>query len=247
MTHNPTTAEPVFLSAGDTALVVQFGEVVDREVNRRVARLEAAVRSQDLAGIVDLVPTFRSLMIHYDPLVTGQEDLCSAVTELLRHTPDVEGHRRFWRIPVCYEGDQAPDMTQVSAEMGMSPAEVIEGHAATVFDVFMMGFLPGFPYLGILPEAFDLPRRREPRVKVPARSISVAGRQTTVYTLECPGGWHLIGRTPVDFYDGDREDPILVAAGDQIQFTPISEPEYHETRRAVEQRTYEIDQAVIDE
>ena len=235
-----STLEPIFLSAGDTALVVQYGETVDPVINRRVRMLATALATRSLEGIVDLVPTMRSLMIHYDPLVLSRAALIDAVVPLLAARPNLTETTRRWRIPVCYEGECAPDMDWVAGALSLDPSEVIRLHTGVVQEVFMMGFLPGFPYLGLLPEVFDLPRRREPRVKVPPRSISVAGRQTTIYTVDSPGGWHLIGRTPIDFYDPHRTDPILVAAGDQVRFESISIDAYHDARRDVENGNYQI-------
>lgn len=234
--------EPVFLSAGDTGLVVQYGDTVDAAVNRQVRGLATSVAGLDLPGVVDLVPTLRSLLVHYDPLVVSHADLVRAITPLARrrHTTGLSGRR--WRIPVCYEDDCAPDLPLVAELAGLDPADVVRRHAATEFEVFMMGFLPGFPYLGMLPEEFDLPRRSNPRIRVPPGSISVAARQSTVYTLASPGGWHLIGRTPVRFYDPGRERPILVRAGDLVRFEPVpmaryrelnARPECHEIRPEV--------------
>jgi inhibitor of KinA len=231
---DPDTSEPKFLSAGDTALVVQYGETVDPVINRRVRMLSTAIAASPPDGIIDLVPTMRSLMIHYDPLVLSRAALIEAVRPLIDAKPDLRETTRRWRIPVCYEGECAPDMAAVAEALAIDPGEVVKLHSGIDQEVFMMGFLPGFPYLGLLPEIFDLPRRPEPRVKVPPRSISVAARQTTVYTVDSPGGWHLIGRTPIDFYDPNRAEPILVAAGDRVRFEPISIDAYHAMRRDVE-------------
>jgi KipI family sensor histidine kinase inhibitor len=184
------------------------------------------------------VPTIRSLMVHYDPLQTSAAALQTAISELLHHEDAGEDAHRLWSIPVCYESDCAPDLENVAREMKLDTGEVVRRHAAEPLEVFMMGFLPGFPYLGLLPEEFDIPRLFEPRLKVPARSISVAVRQTTVYTVECPGGWHLIGQTPVEFFDPERAEPILVAAGDRIRFEPVSVGEYERIRKAVEADDY---------
>jgi inhibitor of KinA len=238
-TDSPTL-EPIFLSAGDTALVVQYGETVDPVINRRVRMLATALAANSPEGIVDLVPTMRSLMIHYDPLILSRAALIDAVEPLLTSRPDLTETTRRWHIPVCYEGACAPDLKWVADALSLEPSEVITLHTGVDQEVFMMGFLPGFPYLGLLPEVFDLPRRREPRVKVPPRSISVAARQTTIYTVDSPGGWHLIGRTPIDFYDPHRDDPILVAAGDRVRFEAISIDAYHAARRDVENGDYQI-------
>ena len=242
---DPETSEPIFLSAGDTALVVQYGETVDPVINRRVRMLATALAANQPEGIVDLVPTMRSLMIHYDPLVLSRAALVEAVRPLIACRPDLRQTTRRWRIPVCYEGECAPDMEAVAETLSIEPAEVIRLHTSIDQEVFMMGFLPGFPYLGLLPEIFDLPRRREPRVKVPPRSISVAARQTTVYTVASPGGWHLIGRTPIDFHDPRRAEPILVSAGDHVRFEPMPIDAYHAMRQAVESDGLKVDSEPI--
>ena len=138
-----------------------------------------------------------------------------------------------WRIPVCYENEYAPDIEEVSKSLGVSASEIIKQHTSVELEVFMMGFLPGFPYLGLLPEIFDLPRRVEPRVHVPPRSISVAARQTTIYTIDSRCGWHLIGQTPVVFYNRERRNPVLVKAGDKVTFFAINSEEYRAVRRAL--------------
>ena len=232
--------EPIFLPAGDTALVVQFGDAVDADVNRQVRHVAARLRDLSLDGVVDVVPTIRSLMVHYDPLVTRSSALQSAISKILHHRQAGEGGYRLWSIPVCYEGECAPDLENIAREMKLDTAEVVRGHTAEPQDVLMMGFLPGFPYLGLLPKAFDVPRRYEPRVKVPARSISIAVRQTTVYTVESPGGWHLIGRTPIEFFDPRRDEPILVAAGDRIHFEAVPIAEYEKLRKAVKAGEYAV-------
>ena len=229
----PSQDDPLFLPAGDTALVVQFGEMIDRAVNRRVTMLGAALRTAAVAGVVDIVPTFRSLMVHYDPLVIRGADLRARIEDLLHVEAAVGGVRRLWRIPVCYGGEHGPDLAGVADAIGLSEAAAVEAHTSEPLDVFMMGFLPGFPYLGVLENVFDIPRLVEPRVKVPARSVSVAQRQTTIYTIESPGGWHLVGRTPVEFYDPHRDNPILVDAGDQVLFQAVDVDAYDRIRAEV--------------
>lgn len=228
MSPEITSSSPVFLSAGDTALVIQYGEVVDVSINRTVRQLAYAVRKLEIKGIVDIVPTMRSLMIHYDPLLLSKLSLMDTVTPLLGNLEELEENNKNWLIPVCYEGEFAPDINEVSKTTNTTIDELVRQHTSLELEVFMMGFLPGFPYIGLLPEVFDLPRRIEPRVHIPPRSISVAARQTTIYTINSPGGWHLIGRTPVDFYDPDRDQPILVCAGDRIKFKSIPSSEFIE-------------------
>ncbi len=232
---------PAFLSAGDTALVVQYGEVVDVSINRTVRQLAFAVRKLNIKGVVDIVPTMRSLMIHYDPLFLSKSALIGVVTPLLSNLEELEENNRNWLIPVCYEDEFAPDINDVSKVTNTTIDEIVRQHTLLELEVFMMGFLPGFPYIGLLPEVFDLPRRIEPRVHIPPRSISVAARQTTIYTINSPGGWHLIGRTPVDFYDANRDEPILVRAGDRIKFQAIAKSEFIEIEADIKAGAFNLE------
>ena len=226
---------PRLLPQGDTGLVVEYGDAIDPASARRARGLADALRARAVPGIVDLAPTLRSLLVHYDPLAISQAALAEIVAPLAARAaragaPPDRGRR--WRLPACYEGACAPDLPGVARAAGMAEAEVARLHAATEMEVLAMGFLPGFPYLGLLPEAFDLPRLAEPRVRVPPGSISVAARQTTVYTVPSPGGWRLIGRTPADLYDPDRADPILLRPGDRVRFEPVPAARYAEVRAA---------------
>ena len=232
---------PAFLSAGDTALVVQYGEVVDVSINRTVRQLAFAVRKLNIKGVVDTVPTMRSLMIHYDPLFLSKSALIEVVTPLLSNLEELEENNKNWLIPVCYEDEFAPDINDVSKVTNTTIDEIVRQHTLLELEVFMMGFLPGFPYVGLLPEVFDLPRRIEPRVHIPPRSISVAARQTTIYTINSPGGWHLIGRTPVDFYNANRDEPILVRAGDRIKFQAIAKSEFIEIEADIKAGAFNLE------
>jgi len=238
--NTPSRNSYRFLFAGDSALVIQFGETVDASINQHVRKISAIVKREDIEGVVDLVPTMRSLMIHYDPLCISQAELKKFITPLLGREFTLDDDIIRWRIPVCYENKYAPDIEDVSRSLKVSASEIIKQHTSVELEVFMMGFLPGFPYLGLLPEIFDLPRRVEPRVHVPPRSISVAARQTTIYTIDSPGGWHLIGQTPVDFYNPNRENPVLVKAGDKVSFFAIDSKEYPAVRRALKADEYPL-------
>lgn len=229
---------PRFLAAGDTALVVQFGEDVDREINRKVIALASALRERDIAGIVDLVPTFRSLMIHYDPLVIGGADLRDLISASLDGLTGSQVQGRLWRVPVLYGGEGGPDLSEVAERCGLTEQKVVELHGSVTYEVYMMGFLPGLGYLGILPQELELPRRSDPRVRVPARSVAIAINQTNVYPMESPGGWHLLGRTPVELFDRGLDDPILLAAGDRVVFSSIDQDGSDALRRRIEAGEY---------
>ena len=214
------------LPCGDTALAVELGDGVDRHVNALVLALAERLTAAAVAGVVEVVPTFRSLMIHYDPLVVSHMELKEQLAPLLSGLRAAEGSGRQWRIPVCYHDSVAPDLAEVAGRTGLSAARVVEAHSSVAYHVYMMGFLPGHPYMGDLPAELALPRRATPRTSVPAGSVSIATTLSAIYPLESPGGWHLIGRTPVLLWDSRRERPVLLAAGDQVRFVPISRAEH---------------------
>jgi inhibitor of KinA len=220
-----------FQSAGDRALIVEFGDRVDRGLSEKVLRLDAAIRSIPPAGIVETVPTFRSLAVYFDPLQTTRAELRHAITALLDLGDTRRREARLWRVPVCYEGDFAPDLAEVARLTGLTTGEVVALHSGTRFHVYMLGFLPGFPYMGDLPPRLALPRRADPRVRVPAGSISIATSLTAIYPYASPGGWHLIGATPIRMFDPKRPEPALFAPGDAVSFYSIDASEFAAIRR----------------
>ena len=218
---------PRFLPCGDTGLSVEFADGIDRWVNDRVQRLFRHLQAKSFPGIVDLNPTYRSLFIQYRPWECSFENLVMLVEEGLK-APE-EGHVRqaaLVRIPVCYGGVYGPDMDEVAAFHGMSPDQVIRLHSAPEYYVYMIGFTPGFPYLGGLDERLYTPRKKEPRKWVCAGSVGIADRQTGIYSIDSPGGWQLIGKTPLRLFDRQRPDPFLLSPGDSLQFVPITEDEF---------------------
>jgi KipI family sensor histidine kinase inhibitor len=234
-----------FLSAGDRGVVVEFGDRVDRALSDDVLRLNAIIRSEALSGVVETVPTFRSLMVYYDPLATTGANLEQAIRSLLDRERSTRSSAVRWRVPVCYQGEFAPDLAEVARLTGLTPTEVIALHSGTQFHVYMLGFLPGFPYMGDLPKALALPRRADPRLRVPEGSISIATSLTAIYPYESPGGWHLIGATPIRLFDAERARPALFAPGDAVVFQPIDTALFASIRHAVENRSYEVESAPI--
>jgi len=229
-----------FLSAGDRALVVEFGDRVDRKLSEDVLRLNATVRSRALEGVIETVPTFRSLMIHFDPLVITRGRLELSIEGLLGDDSGSQIDTRFWHIPVCYEGELAPDLVEVAQLTGLTPSDVVAMHSGTIYHVYMLGFLPGFPYLGDLPAELSLPRRADPRVRVPPGSIAIATSLSAIYPYESPGGWHLIGTTPLRLFDLDQPKPALLAPGDAVLFQAVDRTHYDRIRHAVENRSYKV-------
>lgn len=221
-----------FLAAGDTAVVVELGETIDRALNDRVLALAHEVRLAPPAGVVEVVPTFRSLTVHYDPLVTSGEAVIDAIRGLTG-VPAATARRRLWRIPACYAPAFAIDLAEVAGRTGWSGEEIVAQHVVTRFHVYMIGFSPGHPYMGDLPVELALPRRTEPRIRVPRGGIGIAGRLSVIYPADSPSGWHLIGATPIDLFNPTWAQPSLLAPGDAVQFDPIDAEEFESIRAAV--------------
>jgi KipI family sensor histidine kinase inhibitor len=213
-------ASPRVLPCGDTALAVEFGEAIDPAVNACVLALDARV-AQGIPGVVETVPTYRSLLVHYDPDVTDFDTLGATLSALSADLPDTPAEGRLWRIPVVYGGAFGVDLEAVSARHGLAPADLIARHAAPIYRVYMIGFVPGFAYLGGLDPSLATPRRDVPRARTPAGSISIGGAQAAVASIEAPSGWHLLGRTPVRSFMPDREPPFILNAGDRVTFEPV--------------------------
>jgi KipI family sensor histidine kinase inhibitor len=222
-----------FLSLGDSALAVEFGNAVDPALSRAVLRLDRVLRAGPPVGVVETVPTFRSLLVHYDPLATSRAQLECVIAALLDRDEGAAATARVWRIPVCYEASFAPDLGEVARLTGIAPAEIVARHSHVRYHVYMLGFLPGFPYLGDLPPELALPRRADPRLRVPAGAVSIATNLTAIYPYESPGGWHLIGATPVRLFDPARALPALLAAGDAVWLDPVDADRFAAIREAV--------------
>ncbi len=231
-----------FLPSGDTALVVEFGDHMDRHLSALVLNLHRRLLSADIPGVVESVPTFRSLLVHYDPLVVRGRELQAQLAPLLDglEAEAMVGYR--WLFPTCYEGDDlAPDLADVARIAGLSTDEVVALHSSVEHLVYVIGFLPGLPYLGDLPKQLELPRRTSPRIKVPAGSVAIATNQTVIYPLESPGGWHIIGRTAVPLFDPRRAQPVLLAPGDSVQFVPVGRAVYDDMHAAHQEGVFNID------
>jgi len=215
------------VAAGDSAIVVEFEARIDPAVNAQAISLAEAVQAAGVAGVRDVVPTYRSVAIHFDPLRTDIDALTGEVDlALASGSSSSAAARSPIRIPVCYGGEFGPDLPAVAAYAGCSEQTVVLAHTATTYRVFMLGFVPGFAYLGIVDQRIAMPRHAVPRVRVPARSVAIAGVQTGIYPSETPGGWQLIGRTPLPPFDPDRPEPFLMKAGDAVQFYAIDRAAY---------------------
>ncbi|MCJ8145057.1 5-oxoprolinase subunit PxpB [Ancylobacter sp. A5.8] len=233
MNQSPTSP-PRLLDAGDGGLVVEFGSDVDEAVNRRVVALDRALTEHPVQGVRETVPTYRSLLVLFDPLAIGRDALARHILALDHGEDDAAGGAH-WRVPVRYGGEHGVDLEAVAKLHGLSTEELIAIHSGALYRVYMIGFAPGFAYLGGLPEAIHTSRRTDPRPKTPPRSVSIGGRQAAVSPpLEVPSGWHLLGQTPVRSYDPARAEPFLFAPGDTLGFYPVGADEYDDMLAAAQ-------------
>lgn len=219
---------PRLFPMGDQALVVEFGDRIDAALSLRIASLAAQLRESRLPGVTDIVPAYTTLALHYDPAALGAgaspyEALAEAVgTWLDDPSAGEQVTGRTVEIPVCYGGDFGEDLEALARDRGLSIDDAIALHSAPAYHVHMLGFVPGFAYLGGLDARLATPRRSTPRPRVPAGSVGIGGEQTGVYPLETPGGWQIIGRTPLQLFQPQAMPPCLLSAGDTVRFVPIS-------------------------
>ncbi|HEY1979916.1 MAG TPA: 5-oxoprolinase subunit PxpB [Xanthobacteraceae bacterium] len=216
------------LPAGDTALVVEFGDHIERRLSSWVLALARRLTESRISGVVETVPTYRSLIVHFDPLVVSSASLMTRVVDLMRGLQLMQSIGRHWYLPACYDPAIAPDLDDVAGRTGLSPAQVVDLHSSTTYHVYMLGFLPGMAYLGDVPAELGLPRRTTPRLHVPAGSLAIATTMTCVYPLDTPAGWHLIGRSPVPFWERRPVIKTLLAPGDRVTFSPVSLSEFED-------------------
>ncbi len=217
-----------FLPSGDTGLTVQFGDRIDRQLSRRVVRFRSALEAAALPGVVETVPTYRSLLIHYDPLETTQARLIEEIGPVLRSdTGRDQAEARAWHLPVCFDAPGcAPDLDHVAAWAGLGTEEVVDALTAIPFHVYMLGFAPGQPYMGDLPESLAIPRREDPIPRIAAGSVVIATGMAVIYPIPNPTGWHVVGRTPATLFDPSLAAPALLRAGDRVTLHRVGAQEY---------------------
>ena len=220
-----------FRTAGDRGLLVEYGDIIDPTVNNKVRSMAIAIEDNPLKGVTEVIPTYRSLLMIYDPLMTDPAELQIILETLEARLGDIKiPPPRTVEIPVCYGGEFGPDIDTVADTNQLTVSDVIKLHCEPEYLIYMVGFTPGFPFLGGLSEKLHTPRLETPRTLVPEGSVGIANNQTGIYPIASPGGWQLIGRTPLKLFAPERDNPFLYQAGDRIKFKPISAEAY--ARRA---------------
>jgi inhibitor of KinA len=218
-----------FLLMGDRGLLLEFGDEISFAVNEKVRRMALAIQAEAIEGIIETVPTYRSLLILYNPLTFSIVELKKRLIRLEEGLKQTSfPNPKLTKIPVVYGGPLGPDLEGVAQYHRISPEELIRLHCSKPYFIYMIGFMPGFPYMGELPEGLVTPRLKTPRLSVPAGSVAIAQRQTGIYSMESPGGWQILGRTPVKLFDPEKDPPALLQMGDLVQFYPIGEKEFHD-------------------
>ncbi|WP_156289581.1 5-oxoprolinase subunit PxpB [Oceanobacillus salinisoli] len=226
---------------GDKGIRVQLGKSISKETNERIRNFSWFLEKENIPGVMEWIPAYTTVSIYYDPYYISYELLKKRVASLKDNLSSVKlPPAQVIQLPVYYGGELGPDLSFVAKHHHLTEQEVIRIHTATDYLIYMMGFSPGFPYLGGMSEKIATPRLKEPRLNIPVGSVGIAGSQTGVYSMETPGGWQIIGKTPVKLYDPQRETPILLQAGNYVRFVQVTEKEFQEIEKQIEDGTYEV-------
>ena len=221
--------KPIISPVGDCAISIDFGQVIDPKINRHIRQTIERIQELNLEGIIELVPTYCALLLQYDAMLYSYSDICNLMEPLLEPSATDDANERVTviEIPTVYGGEFGPDLGFVASHNNLTEEEVVAIHSGTDYLVYMLGFIPGFTYLGGMDPRIATPRLSSPRTLIPAGSVGIAGEQTGTYPSDSPGGWQIIGRTPVTMYDMSKEQAALLSAGDYVRYVPIAEVEYN--------------------
>lgn len=224
----------------EDTVTVYLGDEIDENINKQLVQLKQYLEDENLTGVTEIIVSYTSLIVNFDVFQTSADEIIEVIKKVDVNALLKQPFKyRIIEIPVCYGGTHGPDLERFES-VGLSPDEVIEKHSEKEYLVYMLGFMPGFPYLGGLDQSLFRDRLENPRKKVPKGAVGIGGRQTGMYPFESPGGWNLLGNTPIPLFDPDRDPPILYAPGDRIVFKQISESEYDALKAAVEKNDYEV-------
>ena len=234
--------KPTISPVGDCAISIDFGQVIDPKINRQIRQVIEQIKLLQLDGIIELVPTYCALLVQYDAMVYTYSDICRTINPILQESVTDSGNERVTivEIPTIYGGEYGPDLGFVASHNHISEAEVVSIHSGTDYLVYMLGFIPGFTYLGGMSEKIATPRLESPRLQIYPGSVGIAGKQTGMYPSMSPGGWRIIGRTPLKLYNPDSETPVYISSGDYIRYVSISEEEYNDILKKVENNEYKL-------
>jgi KipI family sensor histidine kinase inhibitor len=250
--YEAAVSEARILLAGDCAMTVEFGRQVDPQIHALALGFSRALDEMSdgghLAGVIEWAPAFGSVTVYYDPEQISQESLAGILLDVARKRATASAAGLRWRIPACFDPDFAPDLEELADAKKITPETLITLMTQPVYRVYMLGFLPGFPYLGGLPATLEMPRLATPRPAVPAGSIAITGRMCAVYPWQSPGGWRLLGRTPVQMFEvSDKRRPALLAAGDEVQWYSIDRAAYGEIEAQVRHGVFEVSALLASE
>jgi len=231
-----------FLFSGDSALVIEFGNEISVDINKKIRKMMDDIKKENIDGIVELVPTYCSLLINYDVLKIDYNTLVEKLKTFLNNNLETaEGEEvTLIEIPTLYNDEVGPDLSYVAEHNKLSKEEVIKIHTGTDYLVYMLGFMPGFTYLGGMSEKIATPRLESPRLQIYPGSVGIAGKQTGMYPSMSPGGWRIIGRTPLKLYNPDSDTPVYISSGDYVRYVSISEEEYNDILKKVENNEYKL-------
>ncbi|MTI70454.1 MAG: 5-oxoprolinase subunit PxpB [Firmicutes bacterium] len=236
-----------YLPSGDSSLIIEVGNEISENINKKIRDLVYCINKAKIKGIVELIPTYSTILISYDPIKISFNGLVEKLKEVEKNMKEIKlPEALVIHIPTLYGGEYGKDIQYVSKHNNITAKEVIKIHSEAKYLVYMLGFTPGFPYLGGMSEKISTPRLKTPREKIPAGSVGIAGSQTGIYPIDSPGGWRLIGRTPIKLFNLDREKEVLLKAGDYLKFYPIDEEEYKEIEKKVKSNEYQIKKTVLE-
>ncbi len=231
-----------YIPSGDSAIIIKAGSDISEEINGTVRKLLVIIEKQKIKGIIDFIPSYNELMVCYDPLSINFKELLIVLRSLETEIENTELPQSLViHVPVLYGGESGPDIEEVSDFSGLSMEEIVKIHSSDSYLVYMLGFTPGFCYLGGMDERIATPRKQSPRLKIPAGSVGIADKQTGIYPIESPGGWQLIGKTPLRLFDPAKRPEFLISAGDRIKFYPVTEDDFKNIARKVNEGTFIVE------